>query len=111
MRWEKPFAGDLSNPVFLDVTVSGGTTDITTDFADFIGTYDPVVYDAGAPHVDKLFLGANNGLYYPDGLEPTNINACRAYFALKGVDANDLSQASARAFVLDFGDDEPSAVE
>lgn len=111
VRWEKPFAGDLSNPLFLDVTVSGGTTDITTSFADFIGTYDAVVYDAGAAHVDKLFLGANNGLYYPDGLEPTSINACRAYFALKGVDANDLSQASARAFVLDFGDDEPTAVE
>ena len=47
-----------------------------------------------------LYLGADNKLYYPD--QAMVINACRAYFKLKGISAGDLP---AGAIYLNFGED------
>ena len=96
---------DIVNPVFTDVTISNTTADVSTDYVDFIGTYSPITY--ASAHKDVLFLGGKSKLYYPDGTKPTTINACRAYFTLKGITAGDPANGgNVKGFVLNFGDDD-----
>ena len=77
-------ADNLVNPVFSDVTVSDAVANIETTYADFKGNCAPVVFDTENKGV--LFLGAGNTLYYPDGTEPTTVNAFRGYFELKNIE-------------------------
>ena len=51
----------------------------------------------------KLYLGADNTLYYPNA--DMTINAFRAYFQLIGIEAGNPA-ASVRNFVLNFEEDE-----
>ena len=60
----------------------------------------PVSLDANDKTV--LYLGAGNKLYYPSAA--MTVNACRAVFVLNGLTAGE-PQQSARAFVLNFGDE------
>ena len=68
----------------------------------FVGSYSPV--DIYTEEHTKLYLGEANKLYY--ATKSKNIDAFRAYFQLNnGLTAGDTSNASVRAFVLNFGDD------
>ena len=104
-------SADIHNPVFTDVLVSTVTASVSTDYVDFIGTYSPeVIYESGDKH--SLYLGSGNTLYYPtrEGFE---VNSCRAYFQLKnGLTAGEPTSPSAnvRAFVLNFGEGEETAI-
>ncbi len=83
IKWAE--ADDLVNPVFSGVTISNAVVNIETTNADFKGNYAPVVYETVNKNV--LFLGAGDMFYWPDGTEPTTVNAFRGYFELKGIEA------------------------
>ena len=68
---------------------------VKTGCVDFIGTYSPVTLPGGDQ--TKLYLGAQNTLYWPSADMP--VNACRAYFQL-----HDLDTSTIRTFNLSFGD-------
>ena len=74
---------------------------ITSIYVDFIGSFSPVALTAN--DYTKLYLGGENTLYYPT--ESMTINACRAYFSLKGVEAGTPSSPGIKGFVLNFDDD------
>ena len=93
------------NPVFTGVTISNATTNVETKYVDFIGTYAPVIY--ADENRSVLFMGGGSNLYYPDGASPVTINACRAYFTLKGITAGDpASGGEVKGFVLNFGEED-----
>ena len=100
VKWADTKISALSNPVFLNVTVSADTSSRTVmpQWVDFVGTYDRKIFDTGNNTV--LYLGGNNTLYYPSGA--FTIYAFRAYFQLKnGLIAGEGS-AGIRSFVLNF---------
>lgn len=108
VKWES--GTDLVNPKFNDVVIQRiSTASISTTYADFKGSYTPIViYDE-----DKimLYLGADNKLYYPNG--EMTIGSCRAYFILKDLTAGEPISTGAKSisnFVLNFGDDEATSV-
>ena len=104
VKWENG-GENITNPIFNDVTIDfnkvASPDVIGTTYADFIGVFDNMTF--GEERKDILYLGANNELFYPspkDG-EPVTIGAFRCYFELH------LSEnQSARAFQLNFGDEE-----
>ena len=94
VKWNKEISGNLLNPVFLGVTVSTTTaTSVTTTYTDFIGSFSPTSFDPGDRTL--LYLGAANTLYYPNDANNADgkyhLNACRAYFSLKGITAGDVA--------------------
>jgi hypothetical protein len=99
-------AENIVNPVFDNVTISNATFNVSTGYADFIGTYSPVsIYTA---RKTNLYLSDGNTLYYPTA-EDFKVNAFRAYFQLKqGLTAGEpnSNQAGVRAFKLNFGGDD-----
>ena len=105
VKWEGDGKSNLVAPVFTDVTISNDTANVETEYVNFVGTYSSVVFDAGTAHKDVLFLGKGSSLYYPDGSKPTTINACRAYFTLKGITAGDPANG-VKEFRLNFGDED-----
>ncbi|MBR4516740.1 MAG: hypothetical protein IKO60_05020, partial [Bacteroidaceae bacterium] len=93
------------NPVFTGVTISNATPNVSTKCVDFIGTYAPVIY--ADENRSVLFMGGGSNLYYPDGTSTITINACRAYFMLKGITAGDpASGGEVKGFVLNFGEED-----
>ena len=108
VKWES--GTDLVNPKFNDVVIQRiSTASISTTYADFKGSYTPIViYDE-----DKtmLYLGADNKLYYPNG--EMTIGSCRAYFILKDLTAGEPISTGAKSisnFVLNFGDGETASL-
>ena len=95
---------NIVNPVFLGVTVDATPSPVTTAWADFAGTYEPLSFSDADKSI--LFLGTTNTLYYP--VSGAYIGAQRAYFRLKGIEAGDLpdpnGQNLARRFVMNFGE-------
>lgn len=90
------------NPVFTGVTISNATANVSTEYVDFIGIYSTVTY--AYENRSVLFMGGGSNLYYPDGVTPITINACRAYFMLNGITAGDpASGGDVKGFVLNFG--------
>ena len=81
VKW--PVGEDITSPAFQDVTISSAANNIQTSYIDFIGCTTPVVLAANDN--TRLFLSTDNLLYWPD--TDVTINACRAYFALKGLTA------------------------
>ena len=106
VKWEK--GADIVNPVFLGVTLSTANEPVViSNVISFQGIYSPL--EIPAADNTKLFLGANNTLYWPNAA--MTIGAFRAYFKLAdGItvgepEANSQDPASAiRSFVLNFGD-------
>lgn len=104
-------AGTIVNPVFTGVTINASEPAAVTSEdgkLSFVGNYSPVALTPNDK--SNLFLGAANTLYYPNAANNTDgnyyVNACRAYFHV------DLATANlARAFVLNFGDDEATGIE
>lgn len=95
---------NIVNPVFLSVTVDATPSPVTTAWADFVGTYEPISFSDADKSI--LFLGTTNTLYYP--VSGAYIGAQRAYFRLKGIEAGDLPDPNgpnlARRFVMNFGE-------
>ena len=103
IRWAS--GENLVNPVFERVTISDAGTTTETDCVDFIGTYAPINFTEDDN--TKLFVGADNKLYYP--LSGAKVNACRGYFQLKnGLTMSDNSEV--KSCVLEFGDDATAIV-
>jgi hypothetical protein len=90
---------DIISPVFENIAISNATSNVKTDYADFIGSYDPV--DIAGEDKSILYLGTNNKLYYPNAA--MTINAFRAYFQLNGITASDVP---ADAIRLNYDADE-----
>lgn len=83
----------VASPTFRGITVSSGTTTVTTDYTDFVPIMTPEYLTANDKSV--LFLVSGNKLVYPG--TSGNIKAFRAYFRLtNGADG------AARAFTMDL---------
>ncbi len=94
----------------LTVTDSKGNQ-VTDPKIHFKGSFKPITWEAGTPANNILLLGADNGLFYPDGLEVSYLNSFRAYFELEGLVAGDIGLAPfVRSFRLDFGDKEETGI-
>ena len=115
IKWATASPNYFEPSQFTGVTISSIAPSSTTS-ADgkltFTGTYAPV--EIGSTGDDtKLFLGANNNLYWP--YAAMTIGCQRAYFQLNGLTAgepaNPQSGTGVRAFVLNFGDSEASSIE
>ncbi len=115
VKWER--SDNVDNPTFKNVTIKNEVQESKFIFRNdneilgrlrFVGSYDPVVIN-GVDNT-KLFLGANNTLYYPNA--KMTIGACRAYFLLdQGLTAgNPSSSSGVRGFVLNFGEYDPTAI-
>lgn len=107
VKWDTNF-GNLSNPVFLNVTVSNTTQTTETTCVDFVGSFSPVVI--AAEDNTMLYLGAGNKLFYPSSA--MTINSCRAYFRLKGdlVAGEPINITAIKSFNLNFGDEETTGI-
>ena len=77
---------DITAPVFTNVTISNATSNVETEYADFIGIFNPKAIAGEDKSI--LYLGGANKLYYPNAA--MTINACRGYFQLKGIEASDV---------------------
>ena len=79
VRWPEGTA-DIVDPVFEKVIIFNECSSTSQGCVEFKGTFKPVVFDDEDRTV--LFLGTDNKLYYPDGVEPTYINSQHGYFKL-----------------------------
>lgn len=107
VKWADTEIQELSNPVFLDVTISSDTSSRTVmpKWVDFVGIYNPTSFGQDGDNT-ILYLGKNNYLYYPSG--QFTINAFRGYFQLKnGLTAG--TPSGIRSFVLNFDGDAEAA--
>ncbi len=109
IRWTNTIADDLSNPVFMGVTVSSTTPTAATyslgsdKSIKYVGNYSP---RSIGPDNTMLYIGSKNKLYYPN--KAKTINSCRAIFELTGLAVGEA--ASARYISIDFGDGEEPEV-
>ena len=101
VKWEGDGSSNFVAPVFEDVTISNSAINLETDYVDFIGNYSSVMLTGGDKSV--LYLGTGNQLYYPTANR--TMNACRAYFQLKGLTVGDI-QIGVKMY---FGDEEDDA--
>lgn len=113
VKWENT-GQHITDPTFENVTISLDEEDLpvktiglTGNILDAVCTFKPVTIKD--EDKTKLFMGANGKFYYPDGKNPTNINAFRFYYQLAdGYEFGDkTSTAGAKSIskiVLDFGD-------
>ena len=95
VKWDEAITDNLSNPLFLGVTINNQPTTVTTSdgTVDFKGIFSPLDITEANPTL--LYLGDKNLLYYPDAA--MTIGYCRAYFQLKTTTA-----AKIRRFELQF---------
>jgi len=108
IKWAS--AENYVNPVFTGVTVSSATANVSTTYVDFIGCTSPVAFEAYDR--TKLFLNEGNTLYYPNAA--MTINAFRAYFVLKNIEAGDTDTSTGstvRSINLNFGDGETTKID
>lgn len=109
VKWDAAGA-DFTSPVFFGVTINATASTTVSDYDDelaevqMVGCYSPVSVDANDKSI--LFLGDNNTLYY--STENRNIRSCRAYFSVPYI--NQTPGAKARAFVLNFDDEEATGI-
>ena len=106
VRWD---SGDnITNPIFRKVRVHRPVTPaVETDCVDFVGCYS--IESLTAQDRKVLYMGGDSKLYYPGS--DMKVNAFRGFFRLKdGLTAGDLPN-SAKAIVLNFGDETTSLNE
>lgn len=98
-------AHNIVNPMFNEVTISStspATIPSENQNVSFVGVYSPLSIGSEGDNT-KLYLGAGDTLYYPEGV--MTIGAFRAYFQLaEGITAGDPNNPI-KAFVLNFGND------
>ena len=92
---------EWTNPEFNGVIINSAQNNVETAYVDFVGITSPVSFTANDRTV--LYLGADDKLYYP-GKDMT-LNACRAYFQLKGISAGDIAETR-----LYFGEDDETGL-
>ena len=107
IKWSKnnpsdPALTNLVDPVFTGVAISNTTANVSTDYVDFMGTYEPISYDSDNRSI--LLVGTENTLYWPQN--GAHIYAFRGYFQLKGLTVGDIQNA--RMFL---GDDDATGIE
>lgn len=93
VKWNTDVSG-ISNPVFMNVTVSNTTNNAVTDYANFVGCFSPVLLTANDQTV--RYIGSNSTLYYPKVDVNVNINSFRGYFQFHDF------PAPVKSFSLDF---------
>ena len=109
VKWDAAGA-NFTSPVFFGVTINATATTTVSDHDDelaevqMVGCYSPVSVDANDKSI--LFMGGDNTLYY--STENRNIRSCRAYFSVPYI--NQTPGAKARAFVLNFDDEEATGI-
>lgn len=109
VRWESP-RENSQDPLFQGMKVKSVVPedyDVATDVISMKGVFSPVVFEAGTPRKDILFIGGDGMLHYPDGTTDTNINAFRSYFQLaEGYEAGEPAEGASgvKAFRLNFDD-------
>ena len=115
IKWSKnnpsdPALTNLVDPVFTGVTISNTTANVSTDYVDFMGTYEPINFTEDNKSI--LLVGVckdDQGqdvstLYWPKN--GAHIYAFRGYFQLKGLTVGDIQNA--RMFL---GDDDATEIE
>ena len=116
IKWSKnnpsdPALTNLVDPVFTCVTISNTTANVSTDYVDFMGTYEPINFTEDNKSI--LLVGVvkdDQGqdvstLYWPKN--GAHIYAFRGYFQLKnGLTVGDIQNA--RMFL---GDDDATGIE
>ena len=109
VKWDAAGA-DFTSPVFFGVTINATAT-TTVSNADtglaevqMVGCYSPVSVNANDKSI--LFMGDDNTLYYSS--VNRNIRSCRAYFSVPYIKQN--AGVKARAFHLEFGDEETTGI-
>ena len=109
VKWDAAGA-DFTSPVFFGVTINATATTTVSDAdtglqeVQMVGCYSPVSVVADDKSI--LFLGDENTLYYSS--VNRNIRSCRAYFSVPYI--NQTPGAKARAFVLNFDDEEATGI-
>ena len=109
VKWDAA-GDDFTSPVFSGVTIDAKASTTVSDYDDelaevqMVGCYSPVSVDANDKSI--LFLGDENTLYYSS--VNRNIRSCRAYFSVPYIKQN--AGVKARAFHLDFGDEEATGI-
>ena len=109
VKWDAAGA-NFTSPVFFGVTINATASTTVSDYDDelaevqMVGCYSPVSVVADDKSI--LFMGNNNTLYY--STENRNIRSCRAYFSVPYI--NQTPGAKARAFVLNFDDEEATGI-
>ena len=93
IKWDGDGSNNLVNPVFMGVTISNASADVSFTGGKFKGTYAYQAFDSEDKSI--LLVGGSN-LYWPQN--GASLGACRAYFELS-------DGASASEFVLNFGDE------
>ena len=93
---------NLVSPVFPNVTLNATLTEKAFSGVSFLGTYDPIAFDATTP--DILMVGGNNRLYYP--APGASVKSCRAYFRL-----TDVTQAPSRIVFQMEGENTATGIE
>lgn len=91
------------NPLFSGVTLRGNSyyfvkAGTGASSVYFIGNHSPV--DIYSANNDKLFLGADNQLYWPAGVTSYTLNSFRAYFQV----GDGSTSSPVRRTVVSFGD-------
>ena len=108
VKWTS--GGDISNPVFLGVTISNTEAQAVQsqtaglETVQMVGTFSPVSVKAGDKSI--LFLSDDNTLYYSS--IDRQLCSCRAHFSVPYINGN--AGAEARAFVLGFDDEEATGI-
>ena len=109
VKWDAA-GDDFTSPVFFGVTINATATTMVSDHDDELaevqmkGCYSPVSVVADDKSI--LFMGGDNTLYY--SAENRSIHSCRAYFSVPYI--NQTPGAKARAFVLNFDDEEATGI-
>ena len=91
---------DIVNPLFKNVTISATAgQEVGNDVAKLCGIVDqPVVFNAGDQ--TKLFLAANNTLYWWNGSANSQLNNFRAYFKVATSGSNAPARHGMRARII-----------
>lgn len=114
IKWKKPGSYDqnsgnydIANPLFSSVTLKNILLPVKQTAIDFTGSFSPVIING--EDRTKLYLGADNTLYYPNA--DMTINAFRAIFQLKNGYTMGDPDSNINSIVLNFGDDATSIVD
>jgi hypothetical protein len=113
VKWSKPNGYDdnpndfdISNPVFVNVTIKASLSSIESDDGSvlFVPTFSPVALEKG--NWQNLYVGAGNMLKYPSSSKNFTLNSFRGYFQLMAGD-EPASNPLARSinFVSNIDDD------
>lgn len=109
VKWDAA-GDDFTSPVFSGVTIDAKASTTVSDAdtglqeVQMVGCYSPVSVVADDKSI--LFLGDENTLYYSS--VNRNIRSCRAYFSVPYIKQN--AGVKARAFVLNFDDEEATGI-